>query len=163
MLEELMAFLPFLGVLLVVAGVLGVAHWLLIARHPELSKPLAIPGIAAPIQLTADALGAIVRKYQPACREAGAIWRHIQAARGDDVVIDYRDDGLGMRADVRDRIFEPFFTTKRGQGGSGLGLHIVFNLVTQLLRGSITCESEPGQGTRFVIRFPRTVTTPAIP
>jgi signal transduction histidine kinase/streptogramin lyase len=82
---------------------------------------------------------------------------------GDDVVIDYRDDGLGMRADVRDRIFEPFFTTKRGQGGSGLGLHIVFNLVTQLLRGSITCESEPGQGTRFVIRFPRTAATPATP
>lgn len=76
---------------------------------------------------------------------------------GDDVVIDYRDDGIGMRPEVRDRIFEPFFTTKRGQGGSGLGLHIVFNLVTQLLRGSITCESEPGQGTRFVIRFPRTI------
>jgi signal transduction histidine kinase len=40
-------------------------------------------------------------------------------------------------------MFDPFFTTKRGQGGSGLGMHIVYNLVTQLLRGSITCESEP--------------------
>ena len=66
-----------------------------------------------------------------------------------------------MRADVRDRIFEPFFTTKRGQGGSGLGLHIVFNLVTQLLRGTITCESEPEQGTRFVIRFPRVIPSTA--
>ncbi len=78
------------------------------------------------------------------------------AARTDDdsVVIDYRDNGCGMRPEVRERIFEPFFTTKRGQGGSGLGMHIVFNLVTQLLRGTITCESEPGQGTHFVIRFP---------
>jgi ligand-binding sensor domain-containing protein/signal transduction histidine kinase len=74
---------------------------------------------------------------------------------GDDVVIDYHDDGHGMRAEVRDRVFEPFFTTKRGQGGSGLGMHIVFNLVTQLLRGSITCDSEPERGTRFLIRFPR--------
>jgi signal transduction histidine kinase len=80
---------------------------------------------------------------------------------GDDVLIDYHDDGHGMRADVRDRIFEPFFTTKRGQGGSGLGMHIVFNLVTQLLRGSITCESEPERGARFLIRFPRTAAAPA--
>ncbi|MBL0029800.1 MAG: PAS domain-containing protein [Rhodanobacteraceae bacterium] len=76
---------------------------------------------------------------------------------GDHVLIDYRDNGHGMRADVRDRIFEPFFTTKRGQGGSGLGMHIVFNLVTQLLRGTIQCESSPDQGARFVIRFPRVI------
>ncbi|MBP9155281.1 MAG: PAS domain-containing protein, partial [Xanthomonadales bacterium] len=76
---------------------------------------------------------------------------------GDDILIDCHDNGHGMRADVRDRIFEPFFTTKRGQGGSGLGMHIVFNLVTQLLRGSIRCESAPEQGARFVIRFPRTI------
>lgn len=63
-----------------------------IARHPELATPLAIPGIAEPIRLTAHALAAIVRKYQPACREAGAIWRHIQAARGDDVVIEVSMD-----------------------------------------------------------------------
>jgi len=63
-----------------------------IGRHPELSAPLAIPGIAAPIRLTSDALATIVRKYQPACREAGAIWRHIQAARGDDVVIEVSMD-----------------------------------------------------------------------
>ena len=62
------------------------------ARHPEFSVPLAIPGIAEPIRLTGEALAAIVRKYQPACREAGAIWRHIQAARGDDVVIEVSMD-----------------------------------------------------------------------
>ena len=69
------------------------------------------------------------------------------------VSIDYRDDGRGMDDAVRARIFEPFFTTRRGQGGSGLGMHIVYSLVTQVLEGSIDCESSPGVGTRFLIRF----------
>ena len=69
------------------------------------------------------------------------------------VSIDYRDDGRGMDDAVRARIFEPFFTTRRGQGGSGLGMHIVYSLVTQVLEGSIDCESSPGAGTRFLIRF----------
>jgi two-component system NtrC family sensor kinase len=51
-------------------------------------------------------------------------------------------------------VFEPFFTTKRGQGGSGLGLHIVYNLVTQKLGGQIACESTPGVGTTFTIEIP---------
>lgn len=78
-------------------------------------------------------------------------------ADGSDIVIEFRDNGRGMPPAVRDRVFEPFFTTRRGRGGSGLGMHIVFNLVTQRLRGSIVCESESGKGTRFVIRFPRTL------
>ncbi|HEY7872075.1 MAG TPA: ATP-binding protein, partial [Rudaea sp.] len=56
---------------------------------------------------------------------------------GSVVELTYRDDGVGMNDEVRARIFEPFFTTRRGQGGSGLGLHMVYNLVTQLLKGSI--------------------------
>jgi ligand-binding sensor domain-containing protein/signal transduction histidine kinase len=79
----------------------------------------------------------------------------IEARRdGAECVIDYRDDGAGMAEDVRRRVFEPFYTTRRGQGGSGLGMHIVYNLVTQALRGSIHCESSPGRGARFVLRFP---------
>jgi ligand-binding sensor domain-containing protein/signal transduction histidine kinase len=69
----------------------------------------------------------------------------------------YRDNGVGMREDVRQRVFDPFFTTKRGQGGSGLGLHVVYNLVTQLLRGSLDCVSAPGQGVEFQIQLPRRV------
>jgi signal transduction histidine kinase len=61
---------------------------------------------------------------------------------------------------VRRRIFEPFFTTRRGSGGSGLGLHIVYNLATQILGGSIECDSVPGQGTRFTLQFPRVAPTP---
>ncbi len=66
----------------------------------------------------------------------------------------YTDNGKGMKEEIRGRIFEPFFTTKRSQGGSGLGLHIVYNLVTQRLHGQITCNSQPGQGTTFVIHIP---------
>jgi signal transduction histidine kinase/ligand-binding sensor domain-containing protein len=78
----------------------------------------------------------------------------IEASRQEgDIAIDYADDGRGMEEAVRARVFEPFFTTRRGQGGSGLGMHIVYSLVTQVLHGSIVCESEPGQGARFHIRF----------
>ena len=62
-----------------------------------------------------------------------------------------------MSEDVRLRVFDPFFTTKRGQGGSGLGLHVVYNLVTQLLRGSLDCISAPGKGVEFQIQMPKRV------
>ena len=65
----------------------------------------------------------------------------------------YEDDGLGMSDNVVSRIFEPFFTTNRGKGGSGLGLNIVYNTVTGLLGGRITCDSTLGKGTRFEITF----------
>jgi C4-dicarboxylate-specific signal transduction histidine kinase len=76
---------------------------------------------------------------------------------GGEVVLDYRDDGRGMADEVRRRIFEPFFTTRRGEGGSGLGLHIVWNLATQRLGGSITCDSEPERGAHFQLRIPAAV------
>jgi len=77
-----------------------------------------------------------------------------EAARDDFVTVRFRDDGRGMAEAELGKIFEPFFTTKRGQGGSGLGLHIVYNLVTQTLRGRIRCLSQPGKGTEFIIDIP---------
>jgi signal transduction histidine kinase/streptogramin lyase len=73
---------------------------------------------------------------------------------GEEWLLLYRDNGVGMSEETRQRVFDPFFTTKRGQGGSGLGLHIVFNLVTQLLRGHIDCISAPGRGVEFQIAMP---------
>jgi signal transduction histidine kinase len=70
--------------------------------------------------------------------------------------LSFADDGKGMNEDECSRVFEPFFTTKRSQGGTGLGLHIVYNLVTQTLRGTIECESVPGTGTRFIMNIPVT-------
>jgi predicted ATPase/signal transduction histidine kinase len=79
----------------------------------------------------------------------------LQATAHDGGVrLRYSDDGRGIPDDVRQRIFDPFFTTRRSQGGSGLGLHIVYNLVTQRLGGTITVESAPGEGTHFTVDIP---------
>lgn len=81
----------------------------------------------------------------------------IRAALEDDdmVVFDYADDGAGMDADTLAKLFDPFFTTRRGSGGSGLGAHILFNLVTGSLGGTVKVESAPGQGLKYHLRFPR--------
>jgi signal transduction histidine kinase len=68
--------------------------------------------------------------------------------------IRYEDDGCGISEDNRKKIFDPFFTTNRSKGGTGLGLHVVYNLVNHKLNGSIQCESEEGEYSRFMIEFP---------
>lgn len=70
------------------------------------------------------------------------------------VVLEYRDNGCGMSSEVLEKVFNPFFTTKRGRGGTGLGMHIVYNLITQGLKGTIHCASSPGQGVCFRIVIP---------
>ncbi|MGE5625676.1 MAG: two-component regulator propeller domain-containing protein [Bacillota bacterium] len=72
----------------------------------------------------------------------------------------FADDGKGMSNAVRAKVFEPFFTTRRGSGGTGLGLHLVYNLVTQLLHGTLDCKSAPGEGTVFTIRLPLAAARP---
>lgn len=66
----------------------------------------------------------------------------------------YSDDGIGIDEKIISKIFDPFFTTKRGRGGTGLGLNVVYNIVTQEYGGSIKCTSEPGMGAVFTIKFP---------
>ncbi|MBY6263033.1 PAS domain S-box protein [Azospirillum sp. 412522] len=78
-----------------------------------------------------------------------------------EVEIRFADDGAGIAAENLPKVFEPFFTTRRGSGGSGLGLHIVFNLVTQSLGGRIAVDSVPGDGTTFTLRIPKTAALPA--
>jgi signal transduction histidine kinase len=77
-----------------------------------------------------------------------------------EMALYYRDNGKGMSEEEASRIFEPFFTTKRGNGGSGLGMHVVYNLVTQTLNGDIECVTAPDQGVLFVIRLPQTQENP---
>lgn len=72
----------------------------------------------------------------------------------EHVAIVFSDNGKGIPAENLGRIFDPFFTTRLGQGGSGLGLNIVHNVVTGVLGGSIHVESELGKGTRFQLRLP---------
>lgn len=72
----------------------------------------------------------------------------------DQVRLVFRDDGCGMSEEVQKQAFDPFFTTRRGAGGTGLGLHIVYNLVTQRLGGRIVLSSAEGSGTSFLIVLP---------
>jgi signal transduction histidine kinase len=68
--------------------------------------------------------------------------------------IEVSDNGKGIEEKIKQKIFDPFVTTKRGEGGSGLGMHLVYNLVTQALNGSIEVESQLGNGAHFIIEFP---------
>jgi signal transduction histidine kinase len=73
---------------------------------------------------------------------------------GDRARLIVQDNGKGMSPEVVEHVFDPFFTTQRGRGGSGLGLFIVHNLVTEGLSGSIRLESSSGNGTKFTLEFP---------
>ncbi len=80
---------------------------------------------------------------------------HAQLLENDWVELVVSDDGAGIEPEHIKRIFDPFFTTRMGRGGTGLGLNIVYNIVTDLLGGNIRVESAPGKGTRFILQIPR--------
>jgi PAS domain S-box-containing protein len=99
-------------------------------------------------------LNSIAHAY-PAASTPGTIDIRVSAAGANDVEIIFADDGCGMTSDVRRQAFDPFFTTRRHQGCTGLGLHIVYSVVTDRLGGRLHLESEPGKGTRVTILLPR--------
>lgn len=72
----------------------------------------------------------------------------------DTLFAHYKDNGKGLSEDNLQRHFDAFYTTKRGKGGSGLGTHIMYNLVTQTLGGQIDAESALGKGLDYKISFP---------
>lgn len=74
----------------------------------------------------------------------------------DSIIVRYADNGCGISPEHLSRLFQPFFTTSRGTN-TGLGLHIVYNLVTHKMRGNIRCESEVGKGTAFIIELPKAI------
>jgi signal transduction histidine kinase len=86
---------------------------------------------------------------------AGTVSIVARTSGTDQVHMIFRDDGIGMPEDVQRQAFDPFFTTRRGEGGTGLGLHIVYNLITRKLGGRIVLSSRPGEGTTFRISLPR--------
>jgi signal transduction histidine kinase len=85
----------------------------------------------------------------------GTIDIKVGAASASDVEIVFNDDGCGMSPDVRRQAFDPFFTTRRHLGCTGLGLHIVYSVVTDRLGGRLRLNSEPGKGTEVTILLPR--------
>ncbi|MET0858938.1 MAG: HAMP domain-containing sensor histidine kinase, partial [Telluria sp.] len=86
--------------------------------------------------------------------QPGSIAIHARLV-GDMVELVLSDNGTGIPPEALDRVFDPFFTTRRGQGGTGLGLNIVYNLVVKQFCGTITVRSTVGVGTEFTVRIPR--------
>ena len=87
-------------------------------------------------------------------RKTGQVELAAEYEQDEWIALHVRDDGNGIDASNLQRIFDPFFTTKMGVGGSGLGLHIVHNIVTDILGGRINVSSEPGKGTCFTLSLP---------
>ncbi|WP_338846699.1 ATP-binding protein [Massilia sp. W12] len=87
-------------------------------------------------------------------RASGEMRLSCRKLDSETVEIVFADNGCGIPPEYQARVFEPFFSTRIGQGGIGLGMHVVYNLVTEVLGGSIVLHSEPGQGARFVLRLP---------
>ncbi|PAS99661.1 MAG: hypothetical protein BSR46_06750 [Candidatus Dactylopiibacterium carminicum] len=96
---------------------------------------------------------ATVHAFAPG--DAGHILISASMVGVDEILLMISDNGVGIPVDKHARVFDPFFTTRMGQGGSGLGLYIVYNIVISLLGGSIQLLSSPGMGTCFVLRLPR--------
>jgi len=87
-------------------------------------------------------------------RDEGSMWLSAKLIGNEEIELVYSDDGIGIPEADLNRVFDPFFTTKLGRGGSGLGLHIVYNIVTRILGGKIQVSSSKESGTRFVLTLP---------
>lgn len=136
-------------------------HEILLSLRPKLKKThievrlecdpdlciRSYPGVLSQV-LTNLVMNALTHAYGP--NDTGTIVIHIEPIDGGLRLL-FRDDGAGIPTDAVPHIFDPFFTTRRNAGGSGLGLHIVYNLVTQQLGGRIRVHSEVGMGTEFTI------------
>ncbi len=119
---------------------------------PDKLKILSHPGALSQI-VTNFVVNSLNHGFEQT--QEGHIYLHMEMV-GKDLLFEYKDNGQGMNQDELEKLFDPFYTTKRGQGGSGLGAHIVYNLVTGLLNGNIKASSQPGMGLQYQIRIPIT-------
>nr|HMN72770.1 HAMP domain-containing sensor histidine kinase [Rhodoblastus sp.] len=120
---------------------------------PEGVEMNSYPGAWGQV-LTNLTLNAVSHAFSPDVDSAIDI--HVHRLDQDNIEVVFSDNGQGMTDDVKRRAFDPFFTTARGRGGTGLGLHIVHNIVTNQLGGRIAVASEPGRGVRFRMALPTT-------
>jgi signal transduction histidine kinase len=127
-----------------------------IALNVECQPDLAMNSYPGPYgqALTNLFLNAVMHAFPDG--EGGAIDVTVRSSGGDKVEILFADNGCGMSADVRRQAFNPFFTTRRESGSTGLGLHIVHNIVTNRLGGQLNVDSAPGEGTKIQIILPLT-------
>ena len=143
-------------------------HEILLSLRPHLRKTAHQVSVACPENIMLESypgalsqvltnllMNSLVHAYGEG--ETGQLSIVVQQPGADTIELRYADDGKGIPSDIQSKIFDPFFTTRRGSSGSGLGLNIAYNLVTQKLQGKIWVESEAGLGTTFVIQFPKQI------
>ncbi|MEC5399362.1 ATP-binding protein [Uliginosibacterium sp. H1] len=123
----------------------------------ELPAALDMDSLPGPLGQVISNLvhNAVIHGLDATTGAAGVVSVSATLLADDTVELRVADNGRGISTEVLGRIFDPFFTTRLGQGGSGLGLHIVHRLVTTLLGGDIRVESAPDKGTLFIVTLPR--------
>jgi len=141
----------------------------ILSLHPQLKKTsieivvdapkdeplmLSYPGDIAQI-ITNLVMNAIIHAFNKGVDKGKVIFTF--SINQGEMLLKVHDNGKGMLPGTVEKIFDPFFTTERGNGGSGLGMHITYNLVVHSLGGRIKCQSELGEGTTFLIDIPMQV------
>lgn len=126
------------------------AHLSLVVNGDATITISSHPGAFAQV-ITSLVINSINHAYQD--KDSGVLCFDLTREQ-DRLIIEYTDDGCGIPTENLHKIFDPFFTTARTRGGIGLGMYIVYNLVTQKLKGTIHCESRVGAGTKFILNLP---------
>ena len=126
------------------------AHVTVTSDCPDNINVITNPGLISQV-LTNLIVNSVKHGFSE--QDSGEISLSLRELTATSFELDYRDNGKGISRENLSKIFEPFFTTQRGSGGTGLGLNITYNIITNALKGSVVCESEPGQGVRFLIQF----------
>jgi signal transduction histidine kinase len=130
-------------------------HQVVVTCPPDFTLD-TYPGSLAQV-LTNLVMNALVHAYSPGM--SGVLSIVVSRPRSGTVRLTFADDGNGISQQNLAKVFDPFFTTGRERGSTGLGLHIVYNLVTARLQGTIEVTSTPGRGTTFIIELPVTLST----
>ncbi|WP_198677890.1 YfiR/HmsC family protein [Aliidiomarina shirensis] len=124
----------------------------------EISIPKDIRMVTIPGAMAQIITNLVTNSIRHAFKEPGGELRlEAESIEGNQIRLKFIDNGAGMNNETLTQVFDPFFTTKRNEGGTGLGMSIVYNLVRQKLRGDITVKSEEGKGTTFMLVLPKSL------